>query len=327
MRIAVTGSIATDHLMTFPGRFAEQLLADRLDRVSLSFLADNLELRRGGVAANIAFGLGMLGLRPVLVGAVGGDFEPYRVWLKDHGVDTDSVRVSATRHTARFVCTSDRDQNQIATFYAGAMTEAREIDLRDVVARAGRPDLVLISPDDPEAMLRHTRACHDLGIPFAADPSQQLARLARAEVRELVDGAGRLFTNEYEAALLCEKAGLTEEQILQRVGSWVTTHGEAGVRIRAAGREPLTMHAVEVPGVVDPTGVGDAFRAGFLAATAWGVSEQAAAQLGCAVAATVLDSVGTQEYRLSGELLLDRLHTAYGCRYETELTAHLMELA
>ncbi|MGW0396205.1 carbohydrate kinase family protein [Streptomyces sp. NPDC003042] len=326
MRIAVTGSIATDHLMTFPGRFAEQLLADRLDRVSLSFLADNLEVRRGGVAANIAFGLGMLGLRPVLVGSVGGDFEPYRVWLKDHGVDTDSVRVSETLHTARFVCTTDRDQNQIATFYAGAMAEAREIDLREVVARTGRPDLVLISPDDPEAMIRHTRTCRDLGIAFAADPSQQLARLARADVRELVDGAGRLFTNEYEAALLCEKSGLTEEQILRRVGSWVTTHGEAGVRIRAAGHEPLTVRAVEVHQVVDPTGVGDAFRAGFLAAAAWGVSERAAAQLGCAVAATVLDSVGTQEYRLSGEALLSRLGTAYGRRYERELTAPLGEL-
>lgn len=327
MRIVVTGSIATDHLMTFPGRFAEQLLADRLDRISLSFLADNLEFRRGGVAANIAFGLGKLGLRPVLVGSVGRDFEPYRVWLKEHGVDTDSVRVSETCQTARFVCTTDRDQNQIATFYEGAMVEAREIDLRDVVARAGRPDLVLISPDDPEAMLRHTRICRELAIPFAADPSQQLARLERPQVRELVDGASRLFTNEYEAALLCEKSGLTEEQVLLRVGSWVTTHGEGGVRIQTAGSTPLTVHAVEVEEVVDPTGVGDAFRAGFLAATAWGVSERSAAQLGCAVAATVLDSVGTQEYRLSGESLLSLLGMAYGCRYETELTAHLWELA
>ncbi|MFF5707383.1 carbohydrate kinase family protein [Streptomyces sp. NPDC012794] len=323
MRIAVTGSIATDHLMTFPGRFAEQLLADRLDRVSLSFLADDLEVRRGGVAANIAFGLGMLGLRPLLVGAVGGDFEPYRLWLKEHGVDTDSVRVSDTRHTARFVCTTDREQNQIATFYAGAMAEAREIDLREVVARCGRPDLVLVSPDDPEAMLRHTRGCRELGIPFASDPSQQLARLGRDEVRELVDGAQRLFTNEYEAALLCERSGLTEEQILRRVGSWVTTRGEAGVQIRGDGREPLTVPALRVAEVVDPTGVGDAFRAGFLAGTAWGVPERYAAQLGCAVAATVLDHAGTQEYRLEREPLLARLHAAYGPAAVAELSAHL----
>lgn len=223
MRIAVTGSIATDHLMTFPGWFSEQLLADRLDKVSLSFLADNLEVRRGGVAANIAFGLGVLGLRPALVGAVGADFEPYRVWLKDHGVDTDSVRVSESLHTARFVCTTDRAQNQIATFYAGAMAEAREIDLRSVVARTGRLELVLVSPDDPEAMLRHTRTCRDLGIPFAADPSQQLARLDGEQVRELVDGARFLFTNEYETALLLEKTGWTEADVLPWERRWPTS--------------------------------------------------------------------------------------------------------
>ncbi|MDT9691787.1 carbohydrate kinase family protein [Streptomyces sp. P9(2023)] len=327
MRIAVTGSIATDHLMTFPGWFSEQLLADRLDRVSLSFLADNLEVRRGGVAANIAFGLGVLGLRPVLVGAVGADFEPYRIWLKDHGVDTDAVRVSASLHTARFVCTTDRAQNQIATFYAGAMAEAREIDLREVVARAGRLDLVLVSPDDPEAMVRHTRTCRELGIPFAADPSQQLARLGRDEVRELVDGARWLFSNEYETALLGEKSGWSEAEILRRVGAWVTTHGASGVRIRRAGGDTLSVPAVEVPGVVDPTGVGDAFRAGFLAGTAWGVPERCAAQLGCAVAATVLDYVGTQEYRLHREPLLDRIRTTYGLGCTAELLVHLRGLS
>ena len=326
MRIAVTGSIATDHLMTFPGWFSEQLLADRLDRVSLSFLADNLEVRRGGVAANIAFGLGVLGLRPALVGAVGADFEPYRVWLKDHGVDTDSVRVSESLHTARFVCTTDRAQNQIATFYAGAMAEAREIDLRDVVARTGRLELVLVSPDDPEAMLRHTRTCRDLGIPFAADPSQQLARLDGEQVRELVDGARFLFANEYETALLLEKSGWSEAEVLSRVGTWVTTHGEAGVRIRGADRATLAVPAVEVAGVVDPTGVGDAFRAGFLAGTLWGVPERCAAQLGCAVAATVLDYVGTQEYRLHRDSLLDRIRTTYGVGCTATLVTHLRGL-
>ncbi|MEV6331622.1 carbohydrate kinase family protein [Streptomyces sp. NPDC051909] len=326
MRIAVTGSIATDHLMTFPGWFSEQLIADRLDTVSLSFLADNLEVRRGGVAANIAFGLGVLGLRPVLVGAVGADFEPYRIWLKDHGVDTDSVRVSESLHTARFVCTTDRAQNQIATFYAGAMAEAREIDLRHVLTRTGRLDLVLVSPDDPEAMLRHARACRELGVPFAADPSQQLARLDGGQVRELVDGARFLFTNEYETALLLEKTGWSEARVLQHVGTWVTTHGEAGVRVRGEGRDPLAVPAVPVAGVVDPTGVGDAFRAGFLAGTLWGVPERCAAQLGCAVAATVLDYVGTQEYRLHRDSLLDRIRTTYGVGCTATLVTHLRGL-
>ncbi|MCZ0980658.1 carbohydrate kinase family protein [Streptomyces diastatochromogenes] len=325
MRIAVTGSIATDHLMTFPGWFSEQLLADRLDRVSLSFLADNLEVRRGGVAANIAFGLGVLGLRPALVGAVGADFEPYRVWLKDHGVDTDSVRVSESLHTARFVCTTDRAQNQIATFYAGAMAEARAIDLREVVARTGRLELVLVSPDDPEAMLRHTRTCRDLGIPFAADPSQQLARLDGGEARELVDGARFLFTNEYETALLLEKTGWPEAEVLRRVGAWVTTTARpasASAPRAATPRRP----GRRGPAVVDPTGVGDAFRAAFLAGTLWGVPERCAAQLGCAVAATVLDYVGTQEYRLHRDSLLDRIRTTYGVGCTAALVTHLRGL-
>ncbi|MEU8539364.1 carbohydrate kinase family protein [Streptomyces sp. NPDC048717] len=327
MRIAVTGSIATDHLMTFPGRFSEQLIADRLEQVSLSFLADNLEVRRGGVAANIAFGLGVLGLRPILVGAVGADFEPYRVWLKDHGVDTDSVRVSESLHTARFVCTTDEAQNQIATFYAGAMSEAREIDLREVLARAGRLSLVLVSPDDPEAMLRHTRACRELGIAFAADPSQQLARLDGGQVRELVDGARFLFTNEYETALLMEKAGWDEAEVLRRVGTWVTTHGADGVRVRGESRTTLAVPAVRVAEAVDPTGVGDAFRAGFLAATLWGVPEHCAAQLGCAIAATVLDSVGTQEYRLGRDPLLERIRSTYGVGCTATLVTHLRGLS
>ena len=153
MKIAVTGSIATDHLMHFPGRFADQLIADQLHKVSLSFLVDDLVVRRGGVASNIAFGMGKLGLHPILVGAVGADFADYRSWLERHGVDCDSVHVSEVAHTARFVCTTDDDLNQIASFYAGAMAEARNIELAPVDARAGGLDLVLISANDPAAMI------------------------------------------------------------------------------------------------------------------------------------------------------------------------------
>jgi adenosine kinase len=200
MRIVVTGSIATDHLMTFPGRFADSIVLDKLDKISLSFLVDELEVRRGGVAANIAFGMGVLGLSPILVGAVGPDFADYRSWLQRHGVDTESVHVSEVRHTARFVCTTDEHANQIATFYAGAMQEARDIELGPVVERVGNVDLVLIGANDPEAMLRHTEECRYRRIPFAADPSQQLARMHGDEIRHLVEGAAYLFTNEYEVS-------------------------------------------------------------------------------------------------------------------------------
>jgi len=191
----VTGSIATDHLMHFPGRFADQLLADQLHKVSLSFLVDDLVVRRGGIAANIAYGMAQLGLHPVLVGAVGTDFADYRSWLERHGVDCDSVYVSEVGHTARFVCTTDDDLNQIASFYTGAMSEARNIELAPVAERLGGLDLVVISPNDPEAMLRHARECRERGYPFASDPSQQLARMPGEDIRQLIEGATYLVTN------------------------------------------------------------------------------------------------------------------------------------
>ncbi|MFH9405046.1 carbohydrate kinase family protein [Streptomyces sp. NPDC017638] len=312
MRIAVTGSIATDHLMVFPGRFAEQLLTEQLERVSLSFLADRLEVRRGGVGANIAFGLGLLGLDPLLVGAAGVDFAEYDAWLRAHGVDTSEVRIDERAHTARFVCTTDQDQNQIATFYAGAMAGAARIDLAAVAERAGRPDLVLVGADDPEAMLRHTAAAHRLGIPVAADPSQQLARLDGEQARRLVDGARWLFTNEYEAALLQERTGWTKEQLLGRVGTWITTLGADGVSLAAAGAQAVRIPAVATQDIADPTGAGDAFRCGFLAGTAWRWPQEQAARLGCALATTVLESVGTQEYKLIPSDLVARIDRAYG---------------
>nr|ALV82469.1 putative adenosine kinase [Streptomyces variabilis] len=312
LRIAVTGSIATDHLTTFPGLFADQLIADRLDKVSLSFLVDDLEVRRGGVAANIAFGMGCLGLRPILVGAVGADFAEYRVWLKEHGVDTESVHVSAERQTARFMCMTDQAQNQIASFYTGAMEEAAGIDLHPVAERSGGIDLVLVSPNDPRAMLRHTAQCRELGLPFAADPSQQLPRLRRDDVRDLVDGARWLFTNEYEASLLLELTGWRHRDVLARVGLWVVTRAEAGVTLHRDGDAPVTVPAVQAGPIADPTGVGDAFRAGFLAAAGRGLEPDEAARFGCAMAVLALESVGPQEYTVARSALLPRIEAAYG---------------
>lgn len=196
MTIAVTGSIATDHLMKFPGKFSEQLLADHLQKVSLSFLVDDLVIHRGGVAGNMAYAIGVLGGDVALVGAVGKDFDDYRGWLTTHGVNCDSVLVSESAYTARFVCTTDQDMAQIASFYPGAMSEARNISLAEVVATHGKPDLVIVGANDPDAMFGHTEECRKLGLAFAADPSQQLARLSGEEIRRLIDGATYLFTND-----------------------------------------------------------------------------------------------------------------------------------
>jgi len=325
MRIAVTGSIATDHLMHFPGRFAEQFVADQLHKVSLSFLVDELQVRRGGIAPNIAYGMGQLGLRPVLLGAVGPDFADYRSWLERHGVDCDSVHVSEIAHTARFVCTTDDDLNQIASFYAGAMSEARNIELAPVAERLGGLDLVLISANDPAAMLRHSDECRQRGYPFAADPSQQLARMSGEDAVQLIEGATYLLTNEYEKSLLESKTGLSDAQIRDRVQIQVTTLGKDGVVIEA--RElpaPIRVPPVrEVTPSSDPTGVGDAFRAGFFAALSWELGLERAAQVGSLLAAHVLETVGTQEYEVRPDAFVKRFAESYGDAAASEIRPHL----
>ncbi|MEU8662330.1 carbohydrate kinase family protein [Actinoplanes philippinensis] len=323
MKIAVTGSIATDHLMHFPGRFAEQLIADQLHKVSLSFLVDDLVVRRGGVAPNIAFGMAKLGLRPILVGAVGADFADYRSWLERHGVDCDSVHVSDVAHTARFVCTTDDDLNQIASFYAGAMAEARNIELAPVNQRAGGLDLVLVGANDPAAMIRHSEECRSRGYRFIADPSQQLARMSGSDVLSLISGAEYLMTNEYERSLLETKAELTADQVLEHVKIRVTTLGKDGVEI--TGRDIERIHVPVVPDVIgeDPTGVGDGFRAGFFSAVSWGLGLERAAQVGSLVAALVLETVGTQEYDIKAADFGKRFAGAYGDEAAAEITPFL----
>ena len=324
MRIAVTGSIATDYLMTFPGRFGEQLVADQLDRISLSFLVDTLEVRRGGVAANICFGLGQLGERPLLVGAVGEDFDSdYRPWLDRHGVDTARVHVSEMKHTARFLCTTDEDQNQLASFYSGAMDESRFIELGPIADSAGGLDLVVIAPNDPEAMLRHTEECRQLGLPFMADPGQQLARMDGPEIRGLVDGARYLVTNDYEKGLLEQKTGWSDAEVLDRVDMRITTQGPKGCIIEVFDGETIDVIAAPERRREDPTGVGDAFRAGFLAGLSWEVSLERAAQVGSLLATYVLEHIGTQEYRLNRTEFRDRFAACFGDAAAAEIAEHL----
>lgn len=319
MRIAVAGSIATDHLFTFAGRFADSLLVEQLSHVSLSFLASDLQIRRGGTGANIAFGMGTLGHRPLLVGAVGPDAADYLDWLREHGVDTSFVRVSDDKPSARFTCTTDQDHAQIATFYPGAMTEAAQIDL----AELGPLDLVIISPDDPGAMLRHTESCRGRGVPFAADPSQQLTFMDGAAIRALVEGAAYLFTNAYEAALVHDKTGWSEQDLLGLVGTRVTTHGADGISISRKGEPEIRIGAAPARRLTDPTGMGDAFRAGFLTATGWGLPLERSAQVGALVATHVVETIGPQDYSFTAEDFLARFGECYGDTEAAEVAAHL----
>jgi adenosine kinase len=321
--LLICGSIATDHLMSFSGRFKDSLVVEQLDKISVSFLVDDLEIRRGGVAPNMSFGLGRLGLRPVLVGAAGEDFTDYRSWLERHGVDCSFVHISETRHTARFVCTTDSTMAQFASFYPGAMSEARLIELLPIVERVGAPDFVLIAADDPDGMVRHTHECRQRGYPFIADPSQQLAFSEGELIRDLIDGATYLFSNEYESHMIESKTGWSPDDILARVGTQVTTLGADGVRITARGAEPLDVKAASGVVAVEPTGVGDAFRAGFLAGLEWQLGHERSAQVGCVLAAYVVETVGTQEYSFTASQFVERVRVSYGDVAADEIAAHL----
>jgi adenosine kinase len=323
MKIGVAGSVGLDHLMTFSGKFTDSLVAGSLEKVSLSFLVDSLDVRRGGCAANIAYGMGVLGLNPILIAAVGKDWADYEAWLTRHGVDTSHALVSTTLHTAHFVVTTDQDLNQIASFFPGAMSEARNIELSPIMEKAGRLDMMVISPDDPEAMLRHSDVCRELGIPFAADPSQQMARMSGDEIKLLIEGASYLFLNEYELALAMQKTGWSDREILERVKYRVVTLGSKGAKVESAAGEFVQVTCPQEKSKTDPTGVGDSFRSGFIAGLAWGVSHERCAQLGALIATYVIETLGTQEYRFTNVQFVERFAEAYGRSAADEIAAHL----
>lgn len=308
--------------MHFPGKFSEQLLADQLHKVSLSFLVDDLEIRRGGVAPNICYGMAQLGGAPVLVGAVGTDFDEYRGWLDRHGVDTRFIHVSETLHTARFVCTTDDELCQIGSFYTGAMAESRLIELQRAWITTAA-DLVVISAYDPDAMVQHTQECRDRGYRFAADPSQQIARMSGDQLRDLIEGADILFTNEYEKSLLESKTGLSEAQVRALVNVQVTTLGSAGVEITGRDFESVRVGPAKERAKVDPTGVGDAFRAGFLVSLEWGLGWERSAQVGGLLATLVLETIGTQEYAVRAETFAERLAESFGDDAAAEVLPYL----
>jgi adenosine kinase len=233
------------------------------------------------------------------------------------------VHISDTRHTARFVCTSDSTMAQFASFYPGAMSEARLIELAPIVERVGEPEYVLIGADDPDGMLRHTEECRQRGYPFIADPSQQLAFGEGDLIRKLIDGAAILFSNEYESHMIESKTGWSAEEVLSRVGIQVTTLGADGVRILRSGEEPIELAAAKNVTAVEPTGVGDAFRAGFLGALTWHVGLERAAQVGCVLAAYVVETVGTQEYSFTADQFLARVEESYGAEAASDVAPHL----
>lgn len=296
MSIVCTGSIAYDYLMSFPGHFRDHILPDRLDSISLSFLVDSMVRQRGGTAPNIAYTLALLGEKPLLVGTAGVDFAEYRAWLDAHGVDTRYVKVVEGKYTASFFANTDLDNNQIASFYTGAMADARAISIADLLPED--PSLVVISPNDPAAMAQYARQSQELGIPYLYDPSQQVVRLEADDLRAGVDGANLLFCNEYEFELLQKHTGYSARQLQTAAQVLVVTLGEQGALIYSLGEE---YHIPMVPPqqIVDPTGVGDAFRGGFLRGLRLSLSLELSGKMGALAATYCLEQQGPQNHSYS----------------------------
>jgi adenosine kinase len=307
MKLIVTGSIAYDYLMSFPGKFTEHFLAEHLQRVSLSFLVDSMDKRRGGCAPNIAYTLALLGERPYLMGAAGQDFPEYRAWLESAGVDTSLVLQVADKFTASFFCSTDSENNQIASFYTGAMAHAPELSFRTV----DEPGLVIISPNDPAAMVQHAEECRTMGIPFIFDPGQQCARMSGEELRDGLTGAQVLICNDYEFELIRQKTGLSEAEVLRESAILVVTRGEHGSSIYE-GTSRVDVAAVTPHRIVDPTGVGDAFRGGFMKGLALEASLETSARMGSVAATYALEHLGGQSHSYTMAEFAERYEQHFG---------------
>jgi adenosine kinase len=309
MDIICSGSIAYDYLMTFPGHFRDHILADRLDTISLSFLVDSLIRQRGGTATNIAYTLALLGGHPRVMATVGEDFEDYRAWLESKGVDTANVRAVPGVFTASFFANTDQANAQISSFYTGAMAYAGELSLHDL--QGGQPDLVVISANDPAAMRRMAQECREMGIRYLYDPSQQVVRIDPQDIRQGVEGAWSLFVNEYEFELVQKHTGMNLRDILATVKFVVVTCGENGAKIYQKGGE-ISVPSAPPCRISDPTGVGDAFRGGFLTGTRLNLDMETCGRVGALAATYCIEQKGTQNHTFTTADFITRYERTFG---------------
>ncbi|MEA3337504.1 MAG: carbohydrate kinase family protein [Chloroflexota bacterium] len=309
MTIVVTGSVAFDNLLTYPGYFKDQILPEHIDKLSVSFLADTKESYMGGTGPNIAFSLALLGNRPKLMGAAGKDFAPFREWLEEKGVDTSAMGIFQDEFTATFTVLTDLDHNQIASFYTGAMARARELSLGDLGLDS--EDLVIISPNDPEAMQKTAQECRELNVPFVYDPSQQLARMAGPELVESMQGARVLTVNEYEYEMVKQKSGLDEAAILDKVDVIVVTLGAKGSSV--IGKDfRMEVEPANARQITEPTGVGDAYRAGLMTGMVHGFSWEVACRMASLAAVYVIEQSGTMNHNYHLDEFVERYRQEFG---------------
>lgn len=302
MDILLTGSVAYDYLMTFPGHFKEQILPTHLESISLSFLVDSMSKQRGGIAPNIAYTMALLGRKPRVMATVGEDFADYREWLESKGVDTSLMKVVPGLFTASFFATTDHASAQIASFYPGAMAHSATQSIKEL---DNKPDLVVVSPSAPDAMMKFPAECREMGIPYLYDPSQQILRLEGEELARDMEGAEFLFCNDYEFGLISKKTGWSLDQILEHVKVLVITRGKDGADLYTDG---VSVHIPTVPEdeIVDPTGVGDAFRGGFLSGYSYGFDWKLCGEIGSLAAVYCLEQRGPQSHAYTREDFVNR---------------------
>lgn len=309
--VLVTGSLAFDQIMDFPGKFQDHILPDKLHMINLSFLVSDLRLRRGGCAANIAYTLALLGEKPRIVAAAGNDFDGYRDYLEELGIDVSGIRTFEELQTACCFITTDRSDNQITGFHPGAMGRAGEISL-GAAASDRKAEYAIVAPDDPAAMLRHAREAKEAEVPLLFDPSFQVIALEGEDLRAAADGAEAVFVNDYEFEVFKEKAGLTEKELMGLARFWVVTLGEKGSRILVRGEGRIEVPAAKAKEVVDPTGAGDAFRAGFMAGLLRDQPLDVCGRMGSVASVYAVEHKGTQEHRYSREEFAERYRASFG---------------
>lgn len=310
MQIIVTGSIAFDYLMSFPGRFTEHFLPDHMDRVSLSFLVDSMDKRRGGCAPNIAYTLALLGERPRVMATAGQDFDDYRRWMEAAGIDTSLVRTVAGKFCASFFCSTDEHNNQIASFYTGAMADAGELSFRGLDAVSAET-LVIVSPNDPGAMVQYAEECGTMGLKYIWDPGQQCARMDGSQLRDGIRGAYMVVCNDYEFELIRQKTGMAEADVLREVPLLVITRGEKGCTVMSP-EGTIDVPAVPPDRIEDPTGVGDAFRGGFMKGLAMGASHLVCARFGSVAATYALEHLGGTSHAYTWDEFTARYERHFG---------------
>jgi adenosine kinase len=318
MRIVVTGSIAYDYIMVFPGKFRDHILPEKMHILSVSFLVDSLKRLKGGTASNIAFNLALLAERPVLLGAVGEDFGEYKQWLDHHGVDTSAVRAISGEFTSSCFINTDMQDNQISAFYPGAMSHAPQLSTHDLEL-SGR-DLVVVAPNDPRAMSKFARECTERGVPYLYDPSMQAPRMTADELNEGFAGAKVLTGNDYEFGMMAEKLGITEGALRRRVPVTVMTRGEAGSLI-TVGSEEYEIPPAKPGKVVDPTGAGDAYRAGFLVGMKRGFSWPVVGRMAALSAVYAIEHAGTQQHHYTPREFVARYRENFGASDEVNSLA------